>query len=78
MTAIVADRVLNYRDTSSPWAVIGLSKALRHMPPGSTVELIVRDRTALADLRGFCWDSGNVIVSRREDDGDIHLLIRHP
>jgi tRNA 2-thiouridine synthesizing protein A len=59
-----------------PLPVLRTNKVLRGMQTGDSLEVLVTDPAAPADLRRFCETAGHVFVDCRDEGGATLVVIR--
>lgn len=71
-----ADQTLDARGLSCPLPVLKTRKALNTMSAGQTLQVIATDPGFVKDIGGFCQQTGNDLVSAREEDNAHVFVIR--
>ncbi len=67
---------LDLRGLQCPLPVLRTNKALRALPIGAEVQVLVTDPAAPKDFDSFCQTTGHVLVASEENDGVFHITIR--
>lgn len=69
------DQTLDARGLSCPLPVLKTRKALNAMRAGQTLQVIATDPGFVRDIGSFCQQTGNDLVSvREEDEGHIFII----
>ena len=71
-----ADQLLDMRGTLCPIPVIETAKALRAMPPGSTLLVLGTDPGLATDMPAWCRATKNELLELRADGGLLQARIR--
>jgi len=74
--AILPDATLDVQGMSCPMPVLRANRALRGMPPGAVLRVLVTDRAALADFAVFCQETGHTLLSKHDADGVLTFTIQ--
>ena len=72
----MANATLDLRGLNCPLPILRARKALRALPPGSTLEVFADDPLSPVDFAAFCEASGDKLVESVETDGVFRFLIR--
>ncbi|NOU00858.1 MAG: sulfurtransferase TusA family protein [Gallionella sp.] len=64
------------RQLACPLPILRAKKALSQMVSGEILKLIATDRGAPLDFMVFCENTGNVLLSSVEQDGEFVFLIK--
>ncbi len=64
------------RQLACPLPILRAKKALSQMVSGEILKLIATDRGAPIDFAVFCENTGNVLLSSVEQDGEFVFLIK--
>jgi tRNA 2-thiouridine synthesizing protein A len=75
-TMPAVDSVLDARGQLCPMPILNAAKAMRGKPPGHVLQLLATDRGSLADVPAWAEDTGNELLSQREEDGVYVFLLR--
>lgn len=59
-----------------PLPILRLSKAVKGLAPGATVEMIATDPGAQKDVAAWATQTGNELVESREEGGRYRFLVR--
>lgn len=71
-----ARRRLDASGLLCPLPVLRTNKALRALQPGESLEVLVTDPAAPADLKRFCETTGHAFIDCRETGGATLVVIR--
>ena len=69
------DRTLDAKGLESPLPILKARRALREVPTGGTLEILVTDPGSVADFESFCDDTGNELTESSQKDGVYRFLI---
>jgi tRNA 2-thiouridine synthesizing protein A len=64
------------RQLACPLPILRAKKALSQMASGEILKLIATDRGAPLDFMVFCENTGNVLLSSLEENGEFIFMIR--
>lgn len=67
---------LDLKGLQCPLPVLRTNKALRGMPAGAELRVLVTDPAAPRDFHSFCQTTGHALVASEEADGVFILIIR--
>ena len=59
-----------------PIPIIRTAERIRAMAAGEILEIVSDDRVILLDLPAWCRSTGNEYIGHREEDREMHLLVR--
>jgi tRNA 2-thiouridine synthesizing protein A len=68
--AVKADKVMDLKGLPCPMPVVKVSKGIKDVPVGETIEAISTDPGSLTDIPAWARTSGNEVV-KTEQDGDV-------
>lgn len=71
----MADATVDARNLQCPMPVLKISKAMKDLETGQTVELIATDRGALSDIPAWASDMGHSLKEQFEDGEEIHFVV---
>jgi TusA-related sulfurtransferase len=71
----VADVNVNARNVPCPVPILRVSRAMRDLETGQTVELVTTDEGAHVDIPAWASDMGHSITEIFERDGELHFVI---
>lgn len=69
------DHKLNCKGLSCPLPILKLSKAMKGVKVGETLELISTDPGAVDDVPKWCKKSSNKLLKVSEVDGIYHFVV---
>lgn len=69
-----ADQTLDARGLNCPLPILRTRKALNAMNSGETLQVIATDPGSVKDMSTFCEQTGNDLVSAREE-GNEHIFV---
>ena len=75
-TMPAVDSELDARGQLCPMPILNTAKAMRGKPPGHVLRLLATDRGSLADVPAWADDTGNELLSQREENGVYVFLLR--
>ena len=67
---------LDARKLACPLPILRAKKALSQMQSGQVIRIVATDRGAPKDFEEFCRQTGNVMLSSVEQDGEYVFLVR--
>ena len=70
-----ADQTLDARGLSCPLPILKTRKALNAMTGGQTLQVITTDPGSVKDISAFCQQTGNELMSLREEDNQNIFVI---
>lgn len=70
------DKVIDARGLSCPLPILKTRKALNTMTMGQTLQVIATDPGFIRDVRSFCEQTGNELVSSSEESDQHTFVIR--
>lgn len=59
-----------------PLPILRLTKAVKGLSPGASVEMIATDPGAQKDVAAWAKQTGNELVESREESGKYHFVVR--
>jgi tRNA 2-thiouridine synthesizing protein A len=74
MLMITADKTLDARGMNCPLPILRTRKLLNTMTSGQTLQVIATDPGSVKDMIAFCEQTGNSLVSTREE-GNEHIFV---
>jgi TusA-related sulfurtransferase len=72
----VADKTLDVRHLRCPLPILQATKAMRALPVGGTLEVLVTDPGAEGDFEAFCRVGQHDMLEHGNTDGVFRFLIR--
>ena len=76
MNDATADVVIDCRNLSCPGPLVQITKVIRGMQPGQTLEVSASDRAFCEDVKAWCEMSGNDLVEVCRNDGQCKARIK--
>jgi len=76
MAEIKEDRLLDASGLSCPMPVVRAGKEMRAMAPGQILKIVATDRGALADIPAWAEDTGNELLSTKDEGAKLIFLVR--
>lgn len=70
------DQTLDARGMGCPLPILKTRKALNTMNTGEFLQVIATDPGSVKDMGAFCLQTGNELVSLREEGNDHIFVIR--
>lgn len=70
------DQTLDARGMGCPLPILKTRKALNTMNTGEFLQVIATDPGSVKDMGAFCQQTGNELVSLREEGNDRIFVIR--
>ena len=67
---------LDARNLNCPLPILRTKKALKDLDAGDTLQILATDPGSVKDLRAFCAQTGNELVSSDEYAGEFQFVIR--
>lgn len=67
---------LNYKGLACPMPVVKISKEIKTVAVGDTVEVLTTDPGSLSDFPAWAKTTGNQVVETRQDAGTIHIFVK--
>lgn len=67
---------LDARNLSCPLPILRTRKALNAMQAGELLEITTTDKGSLEDLRSFCKETGNKLISSESESDTYSFTIR--
>ncbi|RAU22032.1 SirA family protein [Paramagnetospirillum kuznetsovii] len=61
--------VLDVKGLNCPLPILRAKKAIKDLAPGGMLEVVATDPGSVKDFDAFCRQTGNVLVSQKEDGG---------
>lgn len=71
----MADTTVDARNLQCPMPVLKISKAMKDLETGQTVELIATDRGALSDIPAWAKDMGHSLKEQFADGDELHFVV---
>jgi len=71
----VADINVDARHVPCPVPILRVSRAMRDLEPGQSLELVTTDEGAHVDIPAWASDMGHTITETFERDGETHFVI---
>ena len=71
----MADTTVDARNLQCPMPVLKISKAMKDLETGQTVELIATDKGALSDIPAWAKDMGHSLKEQFSDGDEIHFVV---
>ena len=71
----MADTTVDARNLQCPMPVLKISKAMKDIESGQTVELIATDRGALSDIPAWANDMGHSLKEQFEQGDELHFVV---
>ncbi|MGV6815945.1 MAG: sulfurtransferase TusA family protein [Thiotrichales bacterium] len=71
-----ATQTLDTRGMNCPLPILKTKKALNTMLSGDTLEIQATDPGSVKDIRSFCEQTGNELMSSNDEGGVFSFLIR--
>lgn len=71
----MADASVDARNVPCPVPILRVSRAMRDLSPGQSVELLTTDEGAHIDIPAWASDMGHSITETYERDGETHFVI---
>lgn len=72
----VVVKSLNYKGLACPMPVVKISKEIKTVAVGDTVEVLTTDPGSLSDFPAWAKTTGNQVVETRQDAGVIHIFVK--
>ncbi len=70
------DEVLDCSGVSCPLPVVRTAQAIKSLTPGQVLEVIATDPGVEPDMRAWCGQTGNELLSIDKRGDAFHVLIR--
>lgn len=71
-----ASKKLDVRGLSCPQPILRLRACLNEMTPGKVLQVTATDPGSIRDIRTFCDQTDNALVSSSEEAGEYIFLIQ--
>ena len=75
---MTADHILDVRGLRCPLPVLRARKAMRDVPPGGVLTVLVTDPAAVIDFPHFCHQAGLELLSTKREGELLTFEIRNP
>ncbi len=72
----MSSETLDCTGLNCPLPILRLSKTVKAISVGSTVEMIATDPGAQKDVAAWATQTGNELVESREQGGKYHFIVR--
>ncbi len=72
----MADKTLDCKNLRCPMPIVMLSREVKEMAAGDTIEIIADDPAFQIDVRAWCKRTGNELQSFLEEGETLQALIR--
>ena len=76
MTDIKEDRVLDARGLLCPMPIVKAGREIKGLSAGQVLKVLATDRGAIADFPAWAEDTGNELLSWRDDNGTLVFFVR--
>jgi len=70
------DKELDARGLNCPLPILRTKKALHEMSPGQVLKIIATDPGAVKDFQAFSRQTGNELLSSREEQGEFFFYMK--
>ncbi len=71
----MADTTVDARNLQCPMPVLKISKAIKDLDTGQTVELIATDKGALSDIPAWASDMGHSLKEQFTEGDELHFVV---
>lgn len=72
----MVDEKLDAKGMMCPMPIVMLTKKMKTMSPGQTLELVADDEGALEDVPAWVYRTKNELVEQRNDSGKYYFVIK--
>ena len=72
----MVDEMLDAKGMMCPMPIVMLTKKMKVMSSGQTLELVADDEGALEDVPAWTSRTGNELVEQRQDGGKYYFVIK--
>ncbi len=72
----MATQVLDVKGLNCPLPILRARKALRELPPGSTLQVLATDPGSVKDFEAFCRTTGNELVESAVEGNVYRFVIK--
>ena len=76
MADVKEDRLFDASGLSCPMPVVKAAKEMKALSPGQILKIIATDRGSLSDIPAWAEDTGNELLSSRDEGTRLVFLIR--
>ena len=76
MTTATPDTTLDARGLNCPLPILRTRKALTAMASGEALLVQSTDPGSVEDIKSFCGQTGNELISASNNDGEFQFIIR--
>jgi tRNA 2-thiouridine synthesizing protein A len=73
----MSEQTLDVKGLNCPLPILKAKKALKEVPPGSTLRVLATDPGSVKDFEAFCRTTGNELVESTAESGVYSFLIKH-
>jgi tRNA 2-thiouridine synthesizing protein A len=73
---VMVDEKLDAQGVMCPMPIVMLTKKMKTMSPGQTLELVADDVGALEDVPAWVTRTKNEMVEKRQDGGKYYFVIK--
>ena len=70
------DKELNARGLSCPLPIVKTKKSLADMTSGQVLKVIATDCGAVKDMQAFADQTGNILMSTAEENGEYIFMMK--
>jgi tRNA 2-thiouridine synthesizing protein A len=71
-----ATKILDLKGLLCPIPIVKLSKAIKEVEIGQTLEAVATDPGVMADVPAWCRTSGNELVTLEKREKQFHFVVR--
>ena len=72
----MVDEKIDAQGMMCPMPIVQLTKKMKTMSPGQTLELVADDVGALEDVPAWVSRTGNEMLEQRQDSGKYYFVIK--
>ena len=72
----MADKTLDCTGLVCPMPIVKISKAVKEMTSGQSLEVLADDKAFEPDINAWCSRTGNILASFSEADGVLTAVIK--
>ena len=76
MPLIEITQTVDARGLSCPMPIVKTAQAVKPLPSGAVVELLVTDVGSIKDVAAWCRATGNELIEQTSDGAVYHFVIR--
>ncbi len=76
MTDATITKTMDLKGLLCPMPIVKLSKAIKEVEIGQSIEAIATDPGVMADVPAWCRTTGNELVALEKQEKQFHFIVR--